>query len=129
MSSTATDDAEVRKEDQEKINEFGSLNNRLLEIRADVKQLKLDAEKMDDANVELMTNSSGDPDARVMVMIGDAFVEVSEDYATEYCENKNEKLTSTIEGLMEEEKTILEKQEVLKKGLYARFGGSINLEA
>ena len=31
--------------------------------------------------------------------------------------------------LMDEEKKILEKQEVLKKDLYARFGGSINLEA
>jgi prefoldin subunit 4 len=125
--STSVDDAEVRKEDQENINEFGMMNNRLLEIRADVKQLKLDAEKMDDANTELMMNNTDD--GKVMVMIGEAFVEVSESYATEYCENKNEKLASTIEGLMEEEKKILEQQEVLKKDLYARFGGSINLEA
>ena len=126
---STTEEAEVRKEDQEKINEFGGLNNRLLEIRADVKQLKLDLEKLDDANVELMTNSSGDPDAKVMVMIGEAFVEVSEDFATEYTENKNEKIARKVDELMEEEKIILEKQEVLKKDLYGRFGGSINLEA
>ena len=126
---STTEEAEVRKEDQEKINEFGGLNNRLLEIRADVKQLKLDLEKLDDANVELMTNSSGDPDAKVMVMIGEAFVEVSEDFATEYTENKNEKIARKVDELMEEEKIILEKREVLKKDLYGRFGGRINLEA
>jgi prefoldin subunit 4 len=122
-----TSEPEVRREDQENINEFGKLNNRLLEIRADVKQIKLDAEKMDDANTELMMNSTGD--GKVMLLIGEAFVEVSEDFATEYCENKNEKLAKTIEDLNAEEKVILEKQEVLKKDLYARFGGSINLEA
>ena len=47
------EEVEVRLVDQEMINTFGRLNNRLLEIRADVKQLKLDAEKLEDANTEL----------------------------------------------------------------------------
>ena len=120
-------DVEVRLVDQEKINTFGKLNNRLLEIRADVKQLKLDAEKLEDANTELMMNSS--EDGKVMLLIGEAFVEVDEDYATEYCEIKNEKLSKAIEGAMKEEADILVQQEALKKDLYGRFGDSINLEA
>ncbi len=121
------EEIEVRLVDQEMINTFGRLNNRLLEIRADVKQLKLDAEKLEDANTELMMNSS--EDGKVMLLIGEAFVEVDEDYATEYCEGKNEKLSKKIEDAMKEEADILVEQEALKKDLYARFGGSINLEA
>lgn len=65
--------------DQEKINEFGRLNNRLLEIRADMVQCKSDAEKLDDATAELMMSSGG----KTMLMIGESFVEVGEDYANE----------------------------------------------
>ena len=66
--------------DQEKINEFGKLNNRLLELRAEIKQMKSDAEKLDDASTELSLASG---DGKVMLLIGESFVEVSEDYANE----------------------------------------------
>ncbi len=73
---------QVRFVDQEKINEFGKMNNRLLELRADLKQHKLDAEKMDDASAELMMSNG---DGKVMLLIGESFIEVSEDYGNE-CE-------------------------------------------
>jgi prefoldin subunit 4 len=69
----------VRLIDQEKINEFGKLNNRLMEIRADVAQCKADAEKLDDATAEMMMSSDG----KFMLLIGDSFVEVSEGYGNE----------------------------------------------
>lgn len=65
--------------DQEKINEFGRLNNRLLEIRADIAQFKQDIEKLDDATAELMMNVGGN----VMLFMGESFVETSEDFANE----------------------------------------------
>jgi len=65
--------------DQERINEFGRLNNRLLEIRADLKQYKSDLEKLDDSVSELMLGM-GD---KVKLFLGEAFIEVSEEYATE----------------------------------------------
>jgi hypothetical protein len=34
-------DAEVRREDQDRINEFGELNARLYEVRSEVKKLKV----------------------------------------------------------------------------------------
>ena len=80
MSTAGGDEPEVRAEDQEQINEFGRMNNRLLELRADIKQLKADSEKLDDANTELMMASEA---GRTMLLMGEAFVEVSEDYATE----------------------------------------------
>lgn len=69
----------MRFEDQEKINEFGRLNNRLLEIRADLAQLKQDIEKLDDATTELAMNASG----KVMLFVGESFLHTSEDHATE----------------------------------------------
>lgn len=66
--------------DQEKINEFGRLNNRLLEIRADVTQFKSDIEKLEDAAAELMINSG---DGKVMLFMGESFIETNEDYANE----------------------------------------------
>lgn len=69
----------MRLVDQEQINEFGKLNNRLLEIRADMTQSKSDMEKLDDATAEMMMNSDG----KIMLLIGESFVEVGEDYATE----------------------------------------------
>lgn len=122
--SKAEDDVDVRFVDQEKINEFGKLNNRLLEVRADMKQHKLDAEKLEDATAELMMNSDG----TVMLLIGESFVEVDEDAATEYCEKKQETLEAKIAELTQEENSILQRQELLKKDLYSRFGDSINLE-
>eukprot|EP01038_Epipyxis_sp_PR26KG_P014944 gene14944-20103_t len=118
------DDVEVRLIDQEKINEFGKLNNRLLEIRADIKQHKTDAEKLDDATAELMMNSEG----KIMLLIGESFIETTEEHANEYCEQKQQSLQRKIELLSMEETSILKAQELLKKELYGRFGDSINLE-
>ena len=72
--------AQVRFADQEKINEFGRLNNRLLEVSAELKQSKEDNEKLDDASAELMmANSEG----KIMLLIGEAFIETSEEDANE----------------------------------------------
>ena len=75
---------QVRLVDQEKINEFGRLNNRLLEFRAELKQAKEDNTKLEDASAELMMVTSG----KVMLFIGETFIEVDEDYANE-CKFKN----------------------------------------
>lgn len=154
----------MRFEDQEKINEFGKLNNRLLEVRAEITQhktgtsnfyltwlyllevsnayrmhffltltqstqstqstTKLDAEKLEDANAELMM-ASGD---KVMLLIGQCFLEVDEDYANSYCETKQLKLEDAVKTLSEEESVIVQRQKELKKDLYGRFKDSINLE-
>lgn len=56
------------------------MNNRLLEVTAELKQSKEDNEKLDDASAELMmANSEG----KIMLLIGEAFIETSEDDANE----------------------------------------------
>lgn len=71
-------------EDQQKIIEFGRLNNRLHEIRADIKQYKSDNQQLDDSVSDLMMGT-GD---KVMIFVGESFMEVSEEFATD-CKNKS----------------------------------------
>ena len=80
------EEQEVRWIDQEKINEFGCLNNKLNEILADLKQIKEDIIKLEDATTELSLLIDG----KFMILMGEAFLECSEDYVNEYCEQKIE---------------------------------------
>ena len=56
------------------------MNNRLLEIRAELKQSKADNEKLDDATTELALASGN---GLTMLLIGECFIEVTEEYAEE----------------------------------------------
>lgn len=69
----------------------------------------------------------GNGDA-VMLRLGDAMFEATEDEATEFCEAEVERNQEVVDKLSEEEADILERQAALKKSLYGRFGKSINLE-
>merc|ERR1711862_324838 len=115
---------EVRKIDQENINKFGRLNARLHELRAEKDSYKIKLERMDDASTELMMGN-GD---KVMLHLGDAFFESSEDEATAFCEEEVEKFQLLVDNLDKEEEDILNEQTKLKSILYTRFGKSINLE-
>jgi len=66
--------------------------------------------------------------SKVLLLLGDAFFETSEEEASEHCENIVEKYQSKMDDLDMEEEQIIQKQSELKKLLYARFGTSINLE-
>jgi len=69
--------------------------------------------------------SSGE---KVMIMLGEAFFEASEEEATEFCEAEVDKHQERIDELEEEEEEIVREQKELKGVLYGRFGKSINLE-
>ena len=64
----------------------------------------------------------------VLLRLGEAMFEATEDEATEFCEAEVERNQEILDKLNEEEAKILEKQAGLKKILYGRFGKSINLE-
>jgi prefoldin subunit 4 len=81
-------------------------------------------DKIEDASTELMMGN-GD---RVMLKLGEAMFEATEDEATEFCEAEAERHQVTIDKLSEEEVDIIDRQSGLKKILYGRFGKSINLE-
>ncbi|KAJ0401525.1 hypothetical protein ATCC90586_003544 [Pythium insidiosum] len=117
-------EADVRREDQMKINEFGRNNARLYEIRDLKKALQDKLDTLDDANTELMMGDGGN----VELLVGESFVEASEDFATEYLEKLVEETKQKVDALTAEEGQLEARQAVLKKALYGRFGQSINLE-
>ena len=81
-------DVTVRPHDQSNINEFGRLNARLHEATAEKDSMKKKLEHLDDASTELMMGSGG----TVSLLLGDAFITVSEEDATEFCEEQVEKV-------------------------------------
>ncbi|EEY58142.1 uncharacterized protein PITG_22666 [Phytophthora infestans T30-4] len=117
-------EADVRKEDQLRINEFGRNNAALHEIREQKKALKDKLDTLDDANTDLMMGE-GD---NVQLFIGESFVEASEDFAQEYLEKRVEEANNELKRLQAEESKLETRQAALKKVLYSRFGQSINLE-
>uniref|UniRef100_K3XB13 Prefoldin subunit 4 n=1 Tax=Globisporangium ultimum (strain ATCC 200006 / CBS 805.95 / DAOM BR144) TaxID=431595 RepID=K3XB13_GLOUD len=117
-------EADVRKEDQIRINEFGRNNAALHEIREQKKSLQDKLDTLDDANTELMMGE-GD---NVELFIGESFVEASEEFAQEYIEKVVEETNKQIQKLSAEQSKLEARQAVLKKMLYSRFGQSINLE-
>ncbi|ETV67490.1 hypothetical protein H257_16351 [Aphanomyces astaci] len=117
-------EVDVRKEDQDRINEFGRNNSRLADLRDELKALKEKLETLDDANTEIMMGA-GD---NVQLFIGESFVEVSEEDAQEYLEAQTDKANAVVSKLNAEESKLEARQDALKKVLYARFGTSINLE-
>ena len=79
---------------------------------------------MDDASTELMMGSG----ETVMLNLGNAFFQLEEEEATDFCENEVSEMQQQTDVLEEEESEILEEQARLKAILYSRFGKSINLE-
>ena len=82
-------------------------------------------ERLDDASTELMMSSGDD---NVMLLIGESFFDTSEQEATDFCEAEVERMNEVLEKYDEEEASILEEQQELKRILYGRFGKSIQLE-
>ena len=93
MADAAVD---VRKEDQKLINEFGRLNARAKEIRADRAVLQKQLEELDDATTEL---AMGEGDDVQLMLGGESFVDVSEDFATEHCEAEQVGVACFVPGL------------------------------
>ena len=67
-------------------------------------------------------------EGKVLLFVGGAFFETSEEEATTHCEETVEQMQARIRALESEEGEIVEKQDALKKILYGRFGKSIQLE-
>ena len=117
--------AEVRREDQVLINEFGRLNAHARELREERALLQKRLEEVDDATTEL---AMGDGDDVKLMLGGESFVDVSEDFATEYCEAEQEKIQAEMDHEDAEIEKITARQKELKVVLYGRFGSQINLE-
>ncbi|KAF2827997.1 Prefoldin, subunit 4 [Ophiobolus disseminans] len=124
-ASAASEDMEVRREDQEKINRFSSLHQKETafeeELRAKIKE-KEDLEEIS-TELELV-----DEEDKVPYKVGDCFVSLPQPQVLELLEGSTEAIDVEVEELKSKLETVQEEMGELKKALYGRFGRSINLE-
>ncbi|KAG2547337.1 probable prefoldin subunit 4 [Panicum virgatum] len=117
-------EAQVTWEDQQNINRFGRLNNRLHELQDEIKLAKEANENLDDAGNELILS---DEDV-VRFQIGEVFAHMPRDDVETRLEQMKADAAKKLERLEEEKESILAQMAELKKILYGKFKDAINLE-
>ncbi|KAK2352183.1 Prefoldin subunit 4 [Trifolium repens] len=124
MQQGGGSETEVTWEDQQNINKFGRLNNRLHELHDEIKIAKEANDNLDDASNELILTD----EEVVRFQIGEVFAHVPKDEVESKIEQLQEATTQKLEKLEEEKQSVVAQMSELKKILYGKFGDSINLE-
>ena len=114
-------------EDQQKINKFARLNNRLDDLKEDMKSKKNEIQTLDDASTDLMMLE--DDEEKVPYQVGEVFVFLSQDDVQEQIESRKQELEKEVESVTSRMDGIKGQMSDLKTHLYAKFGSAINLEA
>ncbi|KAH7556054.1 hypothetical protein BM1_06580 [Bipolaris maydis] len=127
-ASAQSEDLEVRREDQEKINRFSSLHQKeeILEeeLRAKIQSQK-EKEDLEEISGEL---ELVDEEEKVPYKVGDCFISLPQPQVLELLSSSTETIEGEVDALKTKLEGIQEEMGELKKALYGRFGRSINLE-
>ncbi|KAL4970405.1 tubulin-binding prefolding complex subunit GIM3 [Aspergillus stella-maris] len=121
----SSEDTEVRREDQEKINRFSRLHQRETVLQENLKAKQKDKEDLEEISTEL---ELADEDELVPYKIGDSFVHLPLEQAQTMLASSTEQIDSEVSKLEDMLGELRDEMQQLKVALYARFGRSINLE-
>lgn len=113
----------ISKVDQEKINMFAKLNNKLGDIKDELAVLKKEKDNLEDASGELVLADEG-----VKFQVGEVYVDVSSEEAEKLVAGLTAENAANVARLEAEKASVLDQMGALKVQLYAKFGRSINLE-
>lgn len=124
-NADATDEVAVDWQDQQYINEFGRMNIRMAELDENMKKLKNELASLNDAeqDIEMLLD-----DDACKIRIGEVYVNVSNDDAEEYVKQEKEEKEAALEEHDKEKAGLVERMNVLKAALKAKFGDAINLD-
>jgi prefoldin subunit 4 len=120
-----TDDAEVTWEDQQRINTFSKLNNRIRIIQEKLQDLKQEKEALDDLLAEL---ELADEEELVLYKVGEAFVHMKQPRALKRLEKDQASVDSRVFVLAGQADECESEMKELKVLLYSKFGKAINLD-
>ncbi|PHH86274.1 hypothetical protein CDD83_10476 [Cordyceps sp. RAO-2017] len=121
----ASEEVQVRREDQDKINRFSRLHQRHLGLEEELQLKNKEKEELDDLSTEL---ELADEDEKIRFKIGDAFFHVPLEQAQEMLESATTRIDLEKSELEDKMGAVHEEMTRLKVDLYARFGKQINLE-
>ncbi|KAF7137367.1 hypothetical protein RHSIM_Rhsim07G0074100 [Rhododendron simsii] len=124
MQQGGGSETEVTWEDQQNINKFGRLNNRLHELEDEIKIAKETNENLEDSSNELILTD----EEVVRFQIGEVFAHVPKEEVEGRIELMKEANGKNLEKLEQEKDSIVAQMADLKKILYGKFKDSINLE-
>ncbi|KAI8546072.1 probable prefoldin subunit 4 [Rhododendron vialii] len=124
MQQGGGSETEVTWEDQQNINKFGRLNNRLHELEDEIKIAKETNENLEDSSNELILTD----EEVVRFQIGEVFAHVPREEVEGRIELMKEANGKNLEKLEQEKDSIVAQMAELKKILYGKFKDSINLE-
>ncbi|KAL6855080.1 hypothetical protein ACO1O0_006218 [Amphichorda felina] len=141
-----SDEVEVRREDQDKINKFSRLHQRELALQEqlEVKSVRWpvpfvlkwkllltsarkqkEKEELDDLTTEL---ELADEDEKIQYRVGDSFFHLPLEQAQQMLETATTRSEEESSELEEKLGSVRDEMKQLKVELYARFGKQINLE-
>ncbi|RXK39330.1 prefoldin subunit 4 [Tremella mesenterica] len=120
-----SDGIEVAWEDQQRINTFSKLNNRLTDINEQLKKKQDEKEYYDDLSTEL---ELADDDQPVLYKLGEAFFSLSLSEAKKQLRKDTKRYDKDIGELEKRASECEVGMKELKILLYAKFGRQINLE-
>ena len=117
-------ETDILREDQQRINRFSILNMEWHDLEKEVKAKEERIHAHQDAadEIELLMGDS------VKVLIGESFVELTEDEAMSRLERLKATETADAETLRSRMEEMEREMKSLKAHLYAKFGSRINLE-
>ncbi|XP_076938078.1 putative prefoldin subunit 4 [Bidens hawaiensis] len=124
MQQAGGSETQVTWEDQQNINKFGRLNNRLHELEDEIKIAKEANENFEDASNELILTD----EEVVRFQIGEVFGHLAKDEVEARIEKMQETTAKHLEKLQDEKESVVAEMAELKKILYGKFKESINLE-
>ncbi|EEH44470.1 tubulin-binding prefolding complex subunit GIM3 [Paracoccidioides brasiliensis Pb18] len=124
-ASASSEETEVRREDQEKINRFSRLHQRETMLEEQLKSKNKDKEDLEEVSMEL---ELADEDEKIPYKIGDSFISLPLSEAQSLLAASTEQIDEEVSKLEADLHDLRDEMQKLKVALYARFGRSINLE-
>ncbi|KAG6820279.1 hypothetical protein H0H93_002891 [Arthromyces matolae] len=115
----------ILAEDQQRINTFSKLNNRLRGLGEQLQELKSEKEALDDLSMELELADEGEP---VLYRVGESFLHMPLSRAQKRLEQDQSSLDARISTVSTSVDDCDTQMKELKVQLYAKFGSAINLD-
>eukprot|EP00088_Acartia_fossae_P020523 TRINITY_DN220_c1_g1_i1.p1 TRINITY_DN220_c1_g1~~TRINITY_DN220_c1_g1_i1.p1 ORF type:complete len:134 (+),score=49.89 TRINITY_DN220_c1_g1_i1:28-429(+) len=123
-------DVHISLEDQQKINKFARHNQKMEELKDELKARQNEIQTLTDATGDVEEFSiTADEGEKIPFQIGEVFVMEAPDAVLELIEAKKAEVEGSVKDIEAKMEGVKGVMTDLKTHLYAKFGDAINLEA